>query len=85
MKLVQTLPMKQCKSLCVAIYLKHHGRVCDRQFLHNLAVTVLHHGLVLSGVACCQLFWSSSLLTALHLLLLHHALSLHAAQEGGQS
>lgn len=79
--------MEWCRSLCVASYLKHHGRVCKGQLLHDLAVTVLHHGLVLTVAEGCQLFWSASLPAAFWLLLLWptQALSLHAAQEGGQS
>lgn len=78
---------EQCGDLCVSSYLKHHGRICKGEFLHDLAVTVLHHGLVLTGTKGGQLFWSSSLPAALWLLLLlnHQALTLHASQEGGQS
>lgn len=64
-------------------YLKHHGRICNRQFLHNLAVAVLHHGLVLAWVEGCQLFWSSPLFISVCVIFCH-AVFLHAVQEGGQ-
>ncbi len=84
---VQILPMDWYRSLCVTSYLTHHGRVCKGQLLHDLAVTVLHHGLVLTGAEACQIFGTTSLPSTLWLLLLlpTQDLSLHAAQEGGQS
>lgn len=86
----QACKVTSTKCVCFSSYLQHHGGVGQRQLFHNVAVTVLHHGLVLTG-AGGQLFCSSSLsvsLSAPRLLVLvfsPQAVSLHAAQEGGQS